>query len=105
MKHWLATAAISTALLTAGCTSLHSVSLTQVPADRSTPVSATGNQYSLLGIAFNNSFVDRATAELQQQCPHGELQGVLTEYDTTLYVLVARRTVKVTGYCVEGAGS
>ncbi|MGB1092283.1 MAG: hypothetical protein ACPGYX_09170 [Oceanobacter sp.] len=103
MKHWLATTAIATLMLTGGCTSLNSVSLTQVPADRSTPVSAEGNQYSLLGIAFTNSFVDRAHEDLQQQCPHGELKGVLTEYDSTLYLLIMRRTVKVSGYCVEGS--
>lgn len=93
------------ALALSGCTAIQSVSLTQIPENRSQEVTAYGTQYSFLGIAFTNHFIDRAMDDLKSQCPRGRLEGVLTEYQETLYLLIFEREVKVSAYCISGADS
>jgi hypothetical protein len=82
------------------CTSLQSVSVTQIPANRSKPVRAEVDNTALLGIHFDNDFVDDLTAELMQQCPHGKITGILTKQENTTYVIVQTRRVIASGWCV-----
>lgn len=90
--------------LTAACTSLQSVSVTQIPSDRSRPVRAEVSNTALFGIHFDNDFIDELTPDLVKQCPHGRLTGILTKHENTTYVIVATRKVIATGYCVyDGA--
>ncbi len=89
--------------LLGGCTSLQSVSLTQVPTDRGHPVRAQVSDSALLGIHFDNEFVDDLTPQLLAQCPHGRLTGLLTKQESSLYVVVVTRRVIASGYCVHDA--
>lgn len=82
------------------CTSLQSVSVTQIPANRSKPVRAEVDNTALFGIHFDNDFVDELTDQLMQQCPHGKITGILTKHENTTYVIVQTRRVIATGYCV-----
>ena len=86
--------------LTPACTSLQSVSVTQVPIDRSRPVKAEVSNTALFGIHFDNDFIEDLTPQLMAQCPRGKLTGILTKHESTLYVIVATRKVVATGYCV-----
>jgi hypothetical protein len=83
-----------------GCTSLQSVSVTQVPTDRSRPLRAEVTNTALLGIHFDNEFLDALMPQLMQQCPRGRITGLLTKQESSLYVIVATRRVIATGYCV-----
>jgi len=83
------------------CVSLNSVSLTQIPENRDTTISATTDSWNLLGIAFSNDFVDEAIADLKSQCPGGKVEGILTKHQTTAYFLVFKREVIATGYCKQ----
>jgi hypothetical protein len=83
-----------------GCTALQSVSVTQIPPDRSRPVRAEVSNTALLGIHFDNDFLDDLTPELLRQCPHGRITGLLTKQESSLYVIIATRRVIATGYCV-----
>jgi len=94
---WLALPAL---LALAGCTSLQSVSVTQVPADRGRPVRAEVSNTAFLGIHFDNDFLNDLTPQLLAQCPHGRITGLLTKQESSLYVIVATRRVIATGYCV-----
>jgi hypothetical protein len=85
------------------CTSLQSVSVTQIPQDRSRPVRAEVSNSAFLGIHFDNDFIDDLEPELMKQCPHGRLTGILTKHENTTYVIVSTRTVIATGYCVYDA--
>ena len=87
----------------AACTSLQSVSLTQVPGDRSRPLRAEVSNTALFGIHFDNDFVEPLQAELMRQCPHGKVTGILTKQESSLYVVVQTRRVIATGYCVYDA--
>ncbi|GGY50664.1 hypothetical protein GCM10011297_24420 [Bacterioplanes sanyensis] len=96
MKVWITLCLLA---LLSGCVSLNSVSMTQVPAQRSNQVTTSADHWSLLGIAFSNDFVDEAMTGLQQQCQGGKLEGVYTKYQNTLYLLILQREVIVSGYC------
>jgi hypothetical protein len=85
------------------CTSLQSVSVTQIPSDRSRPVRAEVSNTALFGIHFDNDFVDELTADLLRQCPHGKVTGILTKQESSLHVLVTTRRVVATGWCVYDA--
>jgi hypothetical protein len=89
----------------AGCTSLQSVSITQIPTDRSRPLRAEVSDTAFLGIHFDNDFVGELTADLMRQCPHGRVTGILTKQESSLYVVVQTRRVIATGYCVYDAPS
>ena len=62
-------------VLLSGCTSLQSVSVTQVPADRSRPLRAEVTNTALLGIHFDNDFLDDLTPTCSRQCPRGRHHG------------------------------
>lgn len=91
---------LSSLALVPACTSLQSVSLTQIPADRTRPVKAEVSNSALFGIHFTNSFVDELTESLRRQCPNGRLTGLLTKQENTSYFVIATRHVVSTGYCV-----
>jgi hypothetical protein len=95
----LLSSAIGLATLT-GCTSLQSVSVTQIPSDRSRPLHAEVSNTALLGIHFSNDFIEPLTAELMRQCPRGRVTGILTKQEASLYVIVQTRRVVATGFCV-----
>lgn len=84
-----------------GCASLQSVSMTQVPENRSNEISAYSSSWSFLGIYFTNDFVDEAINELKNKCPGGNITGVYTKYETYLYVLITNRAVTAKAFCKD----
>ncbi|MCT7358978.1 hypothetical protein [Thalassolituus pacificus] len=99
-KRFIPLAVLMTALT--GCVSLNSVSLTQVPAERSNEISATSSSWTFLGIAFSNDFVDEAVLDLKSQCAGGKVEGILTKFQHTVFIPVVIREVVATGYCHKG---
>jgi len=81
------------------CASLQSVSMTQVPTDRSHPIEANSSSWGLFGIFFTNSFADDAVKELQGKCPNGRITGVFTKQESRFYLLVLERKVLATAFC------
>jgi hypothetical protein len=84
----------------AGCASLQSVSVTNIPHERGRPIQATENNVAFLGIHFDNDFADAVPEELRRQCPSGKVTGIYAKYETTWYVLIENRSVTAHGYCV-----
>jgi hypothetical protein len=99
----LAPALVALLPAVAGCTSLQSVSVTQIPVDRARPLRAEVSNTALFGIHFDNDFLDALTPKLLAQCPRGRITGLLTKQESSLYVIVATRRVIATGYCVYDA--
>jgi len=89
------------ALFLSGCVGLNTVSLTPVPADRDNQITTTSSSWNLLGINFDNAFVDEAVANLKAQCPNGKIEGVYTKHQTTAFLLVFKREIVATAYCNE----
>ena len=67
--------------LSTGCTSLQTVSVTQVPpqAQRTRPVKAEESNTAFLGIHFSNDFVDEIPSRLAEQCPGGKVTGSVSK--------------------------
>lgn len=94
--------AFSALLSCAGCASLQSVSMTNIPrgSERAHPIEATENNVAFLGIHFTNSFADGVPEDLRRQCPYGKVTGVYAKYESKWYVLVENRSVTAKAYCV-----
>ena len=82
-----------------GCVSLESVSLTQIPEERTNLVTADAHDYVFLGIVTQNDFANEAVEALKKKCPGGKLTGILTKQQSTSYFLVSKREVIASGYC------
>ena len=95
---------MSALLSCAGCASLQSVSMTNIPrgSERAHPIEATENNVAFLGIHFTNSFADGVPEDLRRQCPYGKVTGVYAKYESKWYVLVENRSVTAKAYCVPG---
>ncbi len=90
--------------LSTACTYTNAVSLTNTPSDRTNLVEASAKKNIFLGFNFDNDHVLTLTEKLKEQCPGGEVRGILTKDLTTLYFLGffwARETI-ASGYCVKG---
>lgn len=84
-----------------GCVSLQSVSLTQIPLKRDHKVSASTHKWIILGFNFDNDYVDELNETLKNKCENGQIRGILTKDETTSYLLVFKRSVTATGYCLK----
>ncbi len=83
------------------CASLNSVSLTQIPKDRTQKIQADSSKWVFFALNFNNDYVDQVTESLRAKCPQGKVTGILTKYVTTAYVFVFKHEVTAEGYCVK----
>jgi|FLYM01.1.fsa_nt_gi hypothetical protein len=94
-------------LLTSGCASLNSVSLTPIPSDRRNEVQVQASRMIILGFNFDNDYVDQLVDQLKNQCPDGKVTGVLTKDETIMYflVFVMKKQVTATGYCSRGTAT
>ena len=88
-------------LLLSACTSLHTVSLTSIPAQRSNKVTAEVSKTIILGFNFDNDFVDDLENQLKNKCPNGIISGILTKDEIVDYFImfVWKHHVVATGYC------
>jgi uncharacterized lipoprotein YajG len=87
------------------CASVNSVSLTPIPADRHQPIKVEASKVIVLGLNFDNDFVDQLVSDLQRKCPKGKVTGILTKDENINYFLylVWKKQVTATGYCVSNA--
>lgn len=88
--------------IVSGCASVNSVSLTSIPSKRSQPIKSESSKIIILGLNFNNDFVDEVSEGLQSQCPNGKVAGILTKDEVIDYFLfiVYKRQVTAKGFCV-----
>jgi hypothetical protein len=91
--------------LISGCASVNSVSLTQIPANRSKVVQAQVSKTIFLAFSFDNDFIDSLVADLKHQCPGGVVSGILTKDETISYFIVFTKRVTATGFCSSAVAS
>ena len=86
-----------------GCTTLESLSLTNIPQEISKVVTAEREKGIIFYFNFDTDYADELSAELRSQCEGGVVSGILTKFENTCYVplfcfyVVSR--VTATGYC------
>ncbi len=88
--------------LITGCVSLDSVSVTQIPVNRSQKVKAEAERFIVLGFNFDNDYVNAITNDLKNQCANGMVSGILTKTESIDYFLFLfwKKRVTASGYCV-----
>jgi hypothetical protein len=92
---------LSLALAIVGCTHLQSVSLTQIPANRSHKVRAESSKFVFFFFSFDNDYADEVRDELKGKCKNGKISGILTKDEFINYFLgiVAKRRIVAEGFC------
>ena len=89
--------------MSTGCTYLESVSLTNIPEERSKVVTATRGKGIIFYFNFDTDFADELSADLRSQCEGGVVSGILTKFENICYVPVfcfySVYRVTATGYC------
>lgn len=100
MNFKLIAISVLSVMLTA-CASLNSVSVTQIPANRSNEVSAEADRWIILGFNFDNDYADEVSKTLARKCPGGKISGILTKDEAYMYflVFVMKKRVVASGYC------
>ncbi len=89
-------------MLLAGCVKLQSVSVTQVPAQRTQQVSASAETPLLfMGIGLKPTFADSLVDNLRLKCKNGLISGILTKHEHLTWPLFSRERVTATGWCVR----
>lgn len=106
-QEWNRLCALGLLLISVGCASVQSVSLTPIPAQRSSPVRVEKSKLIVLGFNFDNDYVDDMVDDLKRQCPGGKVSGILTKDEAYNYFLwmVHKRQVTAQGYCLSKAAS
>ena len=86
-----------------GCASISSVSETSIPARRQNPITVQTSKLIILGMNFNNDFVDDIVSDLKAKCRGGVITGILTKDEVIDYFLMLAydRQITVTGYCLK----
>ncbi len=99
---WLIVFTFMTVMIT-GCTYLESVSLTNIPEERSKVVTATREKGIIFNFNFDTDFAGELSADLRSQCEGGVVSGILTKFEYICYVPVfcfySVYRVTATGYC------
>jgi hypothetical protein len=85
-------------LLLVSCASLRSVSLTSIPKERENKVTASVSKWVILGINFDNDYVEGLTSKLRSDCK-GKVTGILTTYQATSYLFVSKHEITAAGFC------
>lgn len=99
MKNILLSAAIA---LSSSCASLQSISVTDIPKQRSNMVTADASKFVFLGLTFDNDFINRLSDDLSRQCRGGKVSGIMTKHETYFYFIAHTVKVRAQGYCVKG---
>lgn len=99
-RHLKSLLIMTTTLWLTACASLNSVSLTQIPEERRHRVHAESSRIIVLGINFDNDFVDDVADDLRRSCK-GKITGILTKDEVINYFLflVYKRRIEATGFC------
>ncbi len=88
-------------VMSQACAHIQTVSITQIPADRSKVVTAEAEKFVFLGFTFDNDFVDTLSVDLAAQCPKGDVRGIFTKDEVKSYFIAHTRRVTSRGYCVK----
>ena len=93
---------ITFALLTQACTHLTTLSVSPIPENRSKPIRAESSRFIFMYFNFDTDYVNDMTLRLAQQCPSGDVKGILTKHEQITYfpIFAHRSRVTASGYCV-----
>ena len=96
--------ALLAAMALSACTYTRAVTQTNVPRERSHPVSVDVKRYIFFA-TFDTDEVQDLTHKLREKCPGGRVTGIMAKDTVTLYFLFIfyAREVEATGFCLKHA--
>lgn len=98
---------LAAALLGAACTTVQSISVSQIPekSQRKNLITASGGSPVILSIPMGTDYVEETRRSLLSKCPHGAIEGLVSKDFTTNYFLglVTKQSLLLRGYCVAEA--
>jgi hypothetical protein len=94
-------------MLTSCAYSVHNVYVSgfepETPVASGKVISSHAEQFVVLGFKTETRYMDRAYTELQEQCPAGNIVGIVTEHQTAMGFCSWRNHVYMKGLCVAAA--
>ena len=87
----------------ASCASVRSVSQTSIPAKRENVVKAEVTKNIFFFLNFSTNYLNELTAQLQNSCPNGRVEGILTKDVTIVYfpIIFHQDHITAEGYCAK----
>ncbi|MEI6834549.1 MAG: hypothetical protein WCL28_11220, partial [bacterium] len=64
-------------------------------------IKANTEQFAVMGFVRDSSYVDKAYRELQEKCKNGRIQGITTQYSTSLGFFSWTNKILMQGTCVS----
>ena len=85
------------------CTHLNSVSQTSIPKKKGKLIKASTTKNIIFFFVFDTNYVNNLIDDLKNQCPNGDVKGILTKdiHKTYFPVIFSQRIVEAEGYCNE----
>ncbi|MCS6839085.1 MAG: hypothetical protein NZ480_09640 [Bdellovibrionaceae bacterium] len=82
------------------CASVNNVSVTSIPAKRDNSFKVSVSRVVFLWFNFDNDYIDDLYEKIKNACPGMKATGILTKDEVYAYLVVFKRVVTATGYCV-----
>jgi len=85
------------------CAQVRSVSQTSIPVKKENIVKAEVKNNIILFFNFSTTYVNDLTAQLQNACPNGKVEGILTKDVIVTYfpIIFYQEQISTEGYCVK----
>ena len=64
-------------------------------------VEALAEQDTIMGFVYNTDYIDQAYEELQRKCTGGSIEGVLTQFSTSLGFFSWTNKIAIKGFCIK----
>lgn len=105
MKKLIMISMLSSLMTTSCMHSIHEVHVSDFepykPFEGGDIVKADTEQFAILGFVSDTNYVDDAYRSLQEKCPKGRLQGITTQYSTSLGFFSWHNKILMQGLCVN----
>lgn len=90
-------------LLLTSCAHVRSVSQTSIPSKKANPVKAEVKNNIFLLFNFSTNYLNDLTSQLQNSCPTGRVEGILTKDVIVTYfpLIFMQEQITAEGYCVK----
>jgi hypothetical protein len=62
-------------------------------------IEARSEQFAVMGFVFDTNYVDQAYSKLQDECRGGNIEGVVTQYSTSLGFFSWTHKILMRGWC------
>lgn len=94
---------ILTLLMLVSCAQVRSVSQTSIPTKKDKVVTAKVTNNIILLLNFSTNYLNDLTTQLQNSCPEGRVEGILTKDVMITYfpIIFHREEITAEGYCVK----